>query len=266
MEYRKSEIRAGVFLLISFVIFSFMVFAVSDVQSLFRKKKDVRVLFSFSDGIEKNAPVRYAGMKIGRVRDVRVSTEQYGKIELLLTVYREIEINEDATAAVKTLGLVGGKYVEITAGSPNAKPLPPGGILTGEDSLKLEDVSRAALDVITKLRSIASNLDMVLGDPAMAKSLRAAVRNIQEVSDNIKNMTAPRTEVAEGLKGIPGIIKKLDEASTNLKIITERTDKILVDNKKNIDETLESIRKLAENLKDTSEDVKGSPWKLLRKP
>ena len=39
MEYRRSEIRAGAFLLTSFVILVVMVFAVSDVQSLFRKKK-----------------------------------------------------------------------------------------------------------------------------------------------------------------------------------------------------------------------------------
>jgi ABC-type transporter Mla subunit MlaD len=34
MEYRRNEIRAGVFLLVSFAILVVMIFAVSDIQSL----------------------------------------------------------------------------------------------------------------------------------------------------------------------------------------------------------------------------------------
>ena len=68
MEYRRSEIRAGIFLLIAFTILAVMVFTVSDIESLFKKKKEVKVLFLYSDGIEKNATVRLSGVKIGRYR------------------------------------------------------------------------------------------------------------------------------------------------------------------------------------------------------
>ena len=70
MEYRRAEIRAGVFLLLSFIVLVIMVFAVSDIQSLFKKKKEIRALFLFSDGIEKNAQVRFSGIKIGKVEDI----------------------------------------------------------------------------------------------------------------------------------------------------------------------------------------------------
>jgi phospholipid/cholesterol/gamma-HCH transport system substrate-binding protein len=99
MEYRRTEIRAGIFLLLSFVILVVMVFAVSDVQSLFRKKKEVKVLFSFSDGIEKNAPVRYSGMKVGKVENVRVATEHGDNIEVLLRVYDDTIIRKDTRAS-----------------------------------------------------------------------------------------------------------------------------------------------------------------------
>ncbi len=119
MEYRRTEIRAGVFLLLSFVILVVMVFAVSDIQSLFKKKKEVKVLFLFSDGIEKDAQVRLSGIKVGKVTDVRVAPEFADKIELTLSVLNDTVIKEDTKAAIKTLGLVGGKYVELTGGSPN---------------------------------------------------------------------------------------------------------------------------------------------------
>ncbi len=266
MEYRRSEIRAGVFLLLSFVILVMMVFAVSDIQSLFKKKREVRVLFTYSDGIEKNAPVRYSGMKIGKVESVRVAPEQNDRVEVTLSVYSDTVIKHDTRAAIKTLGLVGGKYVELSSGTAEALPLGPGEVLKGEESMKLEDLTKAALDVVGKLAHIAANLDRMLGDPALSKSLKTTVQNLQEVSANIKVMTSNKEEVAQGLKNLPEMLKKLDESANSLKAITDKTDKLVGDNKKNIDAMMESFRDMAKNLKETTDDVKSHPWKLLRKP
>jgi phospholipid/cholesterol/gamma-HCH transport system substrate-binding protein len=266
MEYRRSEIRAGVFLLLSFIILVVMVFAVSDIQSLFKKKKEVKVLFSFSDGIEKNAPVRYSGMKVGKVENVRVAHERNDQVEVTLSVYRDTVIKEDTKAAIKTLGLVGGKYVELSSGSPQSPLLKPGEVLKGEESLKLDDLTKSALEVVAKLTHIADNLDRMLGDPALSKSLKITIENLKEVSENAKVMTSSKDEVAKGLKDLPNLIKKLDQSADNLKAITEKSDKIVSDNKKNIDAMVEHFRDMGQNLKDAAEEIKKEPWRLLRKP
>jgi phospholipid/cholesterol/gamma-HCH transport system substrate-binding protein len=273
MEYRRSEIRAGVFLLLSFSILVVMVFAVSDIQSLFKKTKDVKVLFTFSDGIEKNAQVRLSGIKIGRVTDIRVAPDQGGKVQLTLSVFADTGLKEDTRAAIKSLGLVGGKYVELSGGTPQARPLEPGEVLTGEDSLKLEDLTKVALDVIGKLKNIATNLDRMLGDPALTRSVKTTIQNLQEVSSNIKEissdvkvMTASRDEVAQTLKKLPELQKKVDETVGNLKAVTEKSDKLLGDNKKNIDETIGHVKEISKNVKELTEELKKAPWKLIRKP
>jgi len=266
MEYRRTEIRAGIFLLVSFIILVVMVFTVSDIESLFKRKKDVRVLFSYSDGIEKNAPVRFSGIKIGKVRTVRVAPEYGDKVEITLSVYRDTVIKEDSRAAIKTLGLVGGKYVELSAGTFEAKLLAPGEIIRGDEAVKLEDLTRMGIDVALKLKNIANNLNNVLGDATVARALKATIQNLQEVTANIKTMTSSKDEVAQGLKSLPELVKKLDESANNLKLITEKADKVVGDNKKNIDATLENVKEMTKNLKETTEDVKKHPWKLLRKP
>lgn len=68
------------------------------------------------------------------------------------------------------------------------------------------------------------------------------------------------------LKNLPEILKKVDESSNNLKALTEKTDKLLGENRKNIEIMIENFKDLSINLKETSEDVKSNPWKLLRKP
>ena len=266
MEYRRNEIRAGVFLLLSFVILTVMIFAVSDIQSLFKKKKEVKVLFQFSDGIEKNAPVRLSGIKIGKVSDIRVAPELGDKIELTLSVFSDTVIRRDTKAAIKTLGLVGGKYVELTGGSPQSPLLEQGGVIIGEESFKMEDLTKTALDVVNRLKNIATNIDAMLGDPAFTKSLRTTVANLQDVSANIKVMTSSKDEVAQGLKDLPVILKKVEESMNNIKAISEKSDAMLGENKKNIDATMESVKEITNNLKELTADVKKHPWKLIRKP
>ncbi len=266
MGYRRNEIRAGVFLLLSFVILTVMIFAVSDIQSLFKKKKEVRVLFQFSDGIEKNASVRLSGIKVGKVSDIRVAPELGDKVELTLSVFSDTVIRRDTKAAIKTLGLVGGKYVELTGGSPQSPLLEQGGVIIGEESFKMEDLTKTALDVVNKLKNIATNIDAMLGDPAFTKSLRTTVANLQDVSANIKVMTSSKDEVAQGLKDLPVILKKVEESMNNIKAISEKSDAMLGENKKNIDATMESVKEITNNLKELTADVKKHPWKLIRKP
>jgi phospholipid/cholesterol/gamma-HCH transport system substrate-binding protein len=290
MEYRSNEIRAGVFLLLSFVVLVVLVFAVSDIQSLFQKKKEVKVLFLYSEGIEKNTQVRLSGIRVGKVADVRISPQFPDKVEIILSILNDTVVKKDSQAAIKTLGLVGAKYIELTGGTPGAPALEPGGTIIGAESFKLEDLTKAALDVVGKLQNIATNLDHMLGDPALARSLRTTVKNLQDTSENIKTMTANKDEVAQTLKNLqdtsenvktmtankdevaqtlknlPVLLKKIDESADNLKALTEKSDKLLGDNKKNIDEMIANFRDISKNMKDMTEEVKKSPWKLLRKP
>lgn len=266
MDYRRNEIRAGVFLLFSFTILVVMIFAVSDVQSLFKNKKEVKVLFLASDGIEKNAPVRLSGIKVGKVTNIRVATEHGDKIELTLSVFSDTVIKRDTKASIKTQGLIGGKYVELSGGSLKSPVVEPGGMIIGEESFKVDELTKMALDVVVKLKHIANNIDTLVGDPALAKSLKTTIANLQDVSSDIKVMTSSKEEVAQGLKNLPELLKKLDASAESLKAITAKSDTIVTENKKNIDAAMISFKEMAQNLKETTDDVKSHPWKLLRKP
>lgn len=280
MEYRKAEIRAGVFLVAAFAVFAVMAFAVSDVQSLFKGRREIKALFTASEGIDRNAQVRFSGIKIGTVRNIRVAPEHGGRVELTLSVFSDAAIREDSSASIKTLGLIGKKYVEIDVGSPGARLLRDGGVLRGQDALKMEDLTKTGLEVAEKVRHIAQSLDRLLGDPALARGIKGTLQNIEAATANIRSMTENKDQVNEAMQSLPGIMKKLDADLANLKIVMEktealmgqaqtlvgRTDATLADNRKQIDATMESMKDVSQNLKELTEDVKKNPWKLIRKP
>jgi phospholipid/cholesterol/gamma-HCH transport system substrate-binding protein len=273
MEYRKNEIRAGVFILTSFIIAVVMLFAVSDLQGLFKKRKEYKVLFLSNEGLEKNANVRISGIRIGRVSDMRVVPELGGKVELTLDVFDEAVIKEDMKVSIRTLGLIGKKYVDFSGGTPEAKLLKPGALLYGEESLKMEDLTRIGLDVVNKLKGVAQNIEKIVqnvertvGDPALSKNIKGAMQNVNEITENVKVMTSSKEQVAETLKNLPELMKKIDASVENLKEITDKTDKLVGENRKNIDSTMENVKEITNNLKEMTDDVKKHPWKLIRKP
>jgi phospholipid/cholesterol/gamma-HCH transport system substrate-binding protein len=273
MQYRKNEIRAGAFILISFVIMVVLLFSVSDLQGIFKKRKEYKVLFLSNDGLEKNANVRISGIRIGRVSGMRVVPELGNKVELTLDVFEDAVIKEDVKASIKTLGLVGKKYVDISGGTSNARQLRPGAVLYGEESLKMEDLTRMAMEVVDKLKGVAQNIEKIVqnvertvGDPALAKNIKGAVLNVNEITENVKVMTSSKDEVAQTLRNLPDLLKKVDASVENLKEITEKTDKLVGENRKNVDATMDNVKEITNNLKEMTEDVKKHPWKLIRKP
>jgi len=273
VQYRKSEVRAGAFILTAFVVMVVLLFSVSDLQDIFKKRKEYKVLFLSNDGLEKNANVRISGIRIGRVRGMRVVPDLGNKVELTLDVFEDAVIKEDVKVSIKTLGLVGKKYIDISGGTPNAKPLRPGAVLYGEESLKMEDLTRMAMEVVGKLKDVAQNIETIIrnvertvGDPALAKNIKGAVQNVNEITENIKVMTESKDEVAQTLKELPELLKKVDASAANLKEITEKTDKLIGENRKNVDATMENVKETTNNLKELTEDVKKHPWKLIRKP
>jgi phospholipid/cholesterol/gamma-HCH transport system substrate-binding protein len=273
MQYRKSEIRAGAFILTSFVITVVMLFSVSDLQGIFKKRKEYKVLFLSNDGLEKHANVRISGIRVGRVSNMRVVPELGNKVELTLDVFEDAVIKEDVKASIKTLGLVGKKYVDISGGTPDAKPLRPGAVLYGDESLRMEDLTRMTMEVVGKLQGVAQNIEKIVqnvertvGDPTLAKNIKGAVQNVNEITENVKVMTSSREQVAETLKNLPELLKKVDASVANLRDITEKTDQLVGENRKSMDVTMENVKEITANLKEMTEDVKKHPWKLIRKP
>ncbi len=86
------------------------------------------------------------------------------------------------------------------------------------------------------------------------------------MSANIKTMTSNKDEVARTLKNLPELLKKIDERANHLKALTEKSDKLAGDNRKNIEEMVEHFRDMGQNLKDATAEIKKAPWKLLGKP
>jgi len=92
-------------------------------------------VFSDIGGLRNGSPVVVAGVDVGLVESI--SLVDY-EARVVLQINPGLEIHEDAVVSVKTRGLIGEKFVQISAGAAEAVIKPGGRIRQTESAVDIE--------------------------------------------------------------------------------------------------------------------------------
>jgi phospholipid/cholesterol/gamma-HCH transport system substrate-binding protein len=115
-------IRLGIFIVIALLILAGAVFLIGDKHLIFQHTYELRSQFQTVAGLSNGAEVRVGGIHEGTVHKILLPDRPDGKVTVVMYLQPATRnvIKEDSVAAIRTQGLVGDQYVEITFGSPQA--------------------------------------------------------------------------------------------------------------------------------------------------
>ncbi len=131
------EFGVGLFVIAGILCLGYLSIKLGRMEIFGGRGYEIYAIFSNTGGIKTGSTVVLAGVEVGRVKSISLENYQ-AKITLLLQP--EVKIQEDAIASIKTKGLVGEKYIEITPGGSN-EFIPPGGrIRETQPPVDLEDL------------------------------------------------------------------------------------------------------------------------------
>ena len=193
----------------------------------FQKKYDLYLAIEEESvaGLNLNAPVKFNGVDVGKVREIHIDSANPERVILLFAIERGTPIKDDTVAVLKTQGLTGIAYVELSGGAHNAAPLvaKPGSeypeIQTKPSlSARLENVLTS---VLAKLDSTSKNINAILSDENQA-SFKNALADIATVAHTL----AARKEALD--TGITNATRTFDNAaraSAKLEPTIERVGK-----------------------------------------
>ena len=161
-------------------------------------------------GLNLNAPVKYNGVDVGKVRQIRLDPGNPERVNLLFAIERGTPIKEDTVAVLKTQGLTGIAYVELSGGARDAPPLRATAgsaypVIRTKPSLsaRLENVLTT---VLAKLDSTSSTINSILSDENKT-AFKSALTDIATVARTI----AARKETLDA--GISNAGRTFDHAS-----------------------------------------------------
>lgn len=262
MSYQSSEIKAGIFIFIGFLTLVGFLFVLGNLQSYFKPKKEIHILFDNSIGLEVGTTVRYAGLEIGSIKSINLVAPTGGKgpdkIRVLSEVDPSIIIKKNAIAMIKTEGLMGGFYIDIRPGLGESTQLAEGEELRGQDSFEIAKVGDMAEEVVIEIKRFTDLAGSLVGDASQTlKSIQASLENIDKrvmgvlvndarntlssiraTMDTIDNLAADNSEV------ISRNLTNLDKLSTELTVILEENSDNIKESFKNVS----SLTKTTDNL------------------
>jgi phospholipid/cholesterol/gamma-HCH transport system substrate-binding protein len=131
------ELAVGFFLLIGILSLIYLSVKLGRLEMLGRKGYSLYAEFNEVGGIKPGAAVEIAGVEVGRVKSIRLDNYE-ARVEFIIN--KNTKIQEDAIASIKTKGLIGEKYMEITPGG-SEKFLSDGGqIRDTESAIDIEEL------------------------------------------------------------------------------------------------------------------------------
>ena len=116
-QSRAIDVSTGLFVLLGLVAIVFLVTQISNREfSLTETAFRVKAQFENIGGLKTGAPVKMAGVTIGRVESIDYDMQLMKAIVTLRIDQRYDEIPNDSDASIFTAGLLGGQYIGISPG------------------------------------------------------------------------------------------------------------------------------------------------------
>jgi phospholipid/cholesterol/gamma-HCH transport system substrate-binding protein len=177
--------RLGLFIVIALLIFAGGVFWIGNKQFLFHSTYRLKAEFQNVAGLNGGAEVRVGGILEGTVRQIQLPIRPNEKVRVLMDLAggtRNV-IKKDSMATIRSEGLVGDKFVEISFGSEQSPKVSHGDTIEGEPPLQISDLLNKTNEVLD--------------------STKGAVENVNDTTNNLKSIT---TKIDQGQGTIGALI------------------------------------------------------------
>ncbi len=180
--------RVGLVVLFALVAFSIGVFMVGRRADIFTRKKDYSIHFASASGLTQGNSVRLAGVNVGNVTEVSLSDKPGDtSVTVTISVDRRMSsrIRTDTTAAIKTIGLLGDKYIELMGGTAQAAEIPPGGDSPAAPESGIEKLLAGGEGILGDVTAIARSLKVILGRTEKGEGLLGELTSRTQRGDEL---------------------------------------------------------------------------------
>lgn len=133
------EIGVGIFMVLGLVAITFIAIRLGDVGILDDNSYQVIARFTSASGLREGSYVEAAGVRVGNIAAIEFDTEQYYAV-VTMNINESVRISEDAIASVRTAGIIGDKFIQITQGGSETYLSDGMEIFDTEPAINLEEL------------------------------------------------------------------------------------------------------------------------------
>ncbi|HYA20876.1 MAG TPA: outer membrane lipid asymmetry maintenance protein MlaD [Burkholderiales bacterium] len=139
MGSKALDLWAGVFVLAGFLALFMLAFKAGNLSTFSLSSGNYVLYADFENigGLKVRAPVKSAGVVVGRVADIRFDNKDY-VAKVTLSIDKKYQFPKDTFASILTSGLLGEQYIGLDAGGDSEYLKPGDNIKKTQSAIVLE--------------------------------------------------------------------------------------------------------------------------------
>jgi phospholipid/cholesterol/gamma-HCH transport system substrate-binding protein len=266
METKANHVLVGAFTLAAIVMgLLFMLWASKSVSDASWQEYEV-VFTGAVTGLSEGGAVRFNGIPVGTVRELRIDPDNPRRVLARIRVSRETPVKTDTTAQLRLSGMTGITFILLTGGNPDSPDLAREGrgalprIMADTSALEAlvaasEGIAAKTNTAIERILEFLSednarnigqsleNLELFTGALADQRAsmeqlmvqLNRSSASLVELLDSANQLTARLTQSVEKIDGtvadvLPGLSADLQAAAQAMATTLARADRIMAEN------------------------------------
>ncbi len=275
MEPKANFALVGIFVVVSTIITVFILLWLIGVKT--NKEFDCYVVKTENSisGLDKDASVRYKGVNVGKVSQIKIDSKNPEFIDIYINVEKDLPIKIDTKAKISSNGLTGISYVNLIGGSKNAKML-KNNFNTACPIIKtvpttLEKLSVSASEVMSNLNKILTKIDDSLGNDSI-NSIRKTIKNISSITDNVKVLTKNLQDTSIQANRF---LKDSDDLAVKINTLTKNINGMVTENKtsiksftstglENLNDAINQLQNTLYQLRTLTNEIKQNPSLFIK--
>lgn len=207
------DLRVGLLIVGSILVLIFLILNASGDINPFKRKLHLRARFADANGLRPGSDVKLAGVRIGKVDDVRLlslaDTVSGARVEAKLSVDGKIDglpaterIRTDSKAQQGSTSLLGNdQIINITAGTAAGDPIRENAILDSTSANSINDLATSGTDLTQRLGKLTDQMNdivrnikegrgsvgLLFNDEALYNNLNGAIRETDNLIGQIRS-------------------------------------------------------------------------------
>jgi phospholipid/cholesterol/gamma-HCH transport system substrate-binding protein len=137
MKRSMLDVAVGVFVLLGILALGWLSVRLGKVDFFGGENYTVTADFPTTGGLKNGSSIEIAGVEIGRVTAIQLANYQ---ARVVMSIRSSVKLTEDSIASIKTRGLIGEKFLQISPGGSDRQIKPNGKITEVEPPIDLEEL------------------------------------------------------------------------------------------------------------------------------
>ncbi len=232
------EVMVGAFMFMILLALGFFTIILS-YENIFRQYHEVTVKFDHVSGLRQGDNVFLRGVMIGRVRSLIVEND---RVEVTASLQRPVNMREGYRIEIIPSSVLGGQYLSIDEGPPDAPALPEDTVLYGRPPVDLIDEATSAVqavrqsldegEVLHNLEAIMAQVNTITHQLSAGEGTLGRLLMEDEVYNELAQVTTNLRTVSEQLSTGQGtlgrllmeddVYNELEQLTANLRSVSEQ--------------------------------------------